>query len=164
MSKGFVPPLTDETGMLRPLESGDLATTLSWRNHPDSRQWFLSSNEIRPDEHQAWFLAYSQRDNDMVFILEFEGAAVAQVSLYNIAEDHAEFGRLLVDPTRRGRGHAGRAIGLCLRVAAERLNLRQVTLEVKRENIAAIQAYARAGFVETSRTEDGIIHMQKELS
>lgn len=146
MTAVVLPPLREDDAELRMLTADDLPTTLAWRNHDDSRAWFHSTARISPEDHRAWFERYLGKDDDYVFVLDIDGTAVAQVSLYDVADGAAEFGRLLVDPEARGRGHSHRATGLCLRVADEVLGLHSVYLEVKRDNARAIRAYEAAGF------------------
>ena len=143
-------PIVDGDATLRMLAEADLATTMAWRNHPESRGWFHSTDEISAEQHAEWFRRYLGRDDDYVFVLEIAGARVAQVSLYDIRDGAAEFGRLLVDPAARGRGVSHRAVALCLRFASDALGLRELHLEVKRDNARAIRAYEAAGF----RTDD----------
>jgi RimJ/RimL family protein N-acetyltransferase len=146
MTAGTIAPLVDADVSLRMLESTDLPATLAWRNHADSRAWFHSTDPITETQHRDWFARYLERDDDYVFVLDAGGVPVAQVSLYDIADGSAEFGRLLVDPAARGRGLSHRAIALCLRVADEVLLLERVHLEVKRDNVRAIRGYEVAGF------------------
>lgn len=163
MTKAVVAPLVDGETTIRPLERHDLPLTLAWRNHPESRAWFHSTELIAPEQHEAWFGKYCDRLDDFVFIVEISREPVAQVALYDIADGRAEFGRLLVDPGARGRGISHIATGLCLRIADEALMLDEVHLEVKRDNSRAIVAYERAGFVvdpDTSGT-DGSLKMRR---
>ncbi len=163
MTSAGMRPFVDGDASLRMLVDADLPQTLAWRNHADSRYWFLSTDEISEDQHRAWFSRYLARSDDYVFIMEVDGRPLAQVSLYGIAAGEAEFGRLLVDPDERGRGLAHRATQLCLRVAAEELALHRLVLEVKGDNEPALRAYHRAGFAERHRSPDGVVHMEIEL-
>lgn len=160
MTSASFAPLARGAARLRLLETSDLTTTLAWRNHPDSRPWFLTSDAITPEGHAAWFRNYLEREDDYLFMVEQDGARVAQVSLYRIepALGRAEFGRLLVDPERRGRGVSHLATELCLE-AAQQLGIHTLTLEVKADNTRAIRAYERAGFVATGPASGKLITM-----
>lgn len=154
-----LPVVDDGNIRLRPLREADLPVTRAWRNHPDSREWFLSTALVTEEGHEGWYRGYLGRTDDAVFIVEADGAPVAQVSLSDIAvaEGTAEFGRLLVDPDRRGQGISHLATALCIR-AAEQLGLRVLTLEVKASNARALRAYERAGFVRAGEA-DGVVAM-----
>lgn len=145
---GQLPPLRDGDAVLRSLAEADLPLTLAWRNHEASRRWFHSDAEIAWDGHLAWFQRNRDRTDDLVFILDIDDVPAAQVSLYDIEGGSAEFGRLLVDPARRGQGTGTRATQLCLRMADEVLGLRDLRLEVKAENEPAIRIYRELGFRE----------------
>lgn len=159
MTSRGIDPIVDGNAVLRPLRADDLPTTLEWRNHPDSRRWFLTTEPIEPEQHRQWFERYLEREDDHVFIVELDGRPAAQVALSDLARPRAEFGRLLVDPDQRGQGLAHRATELCLRAAREQLGLTEIVLEVKHDNAPAVRAYERAGFVETER-HDGIVRMR----
>jgi aminoglycoside 6'-N-acetyltransferase len=146
MTSAAFDPLAADDAVLRLLEAGDLDLTRAWRNDPDSRAWFHDGAAIEPEGHLAWFRAYLTRDDDYVFMVEIAGRPVAQVSLYDIRESSAEFGRLLVDPGARGGGLSHRVVALTLQ-AAERLGVDHLHLEVKKDNVRAIRAYEKAGFV-----------------
>lgn len=146
MTSATLDPLVEGDAQLRALAFSDLETTLGWRNHGDSRIWFHSTGTVSAELHREWFDRYLERANDYMFILEVSGSAVAQASLYDVVSDSAEFGRLLVDPARRGQGLSHRVLALCLRVADEVLALSEIHLEVKRDNAPAIRAYVAAGF------------------
>lgn len=165
MTSAILEPVFNEEATLRPLTKADLPSTLAWRNHEDSRLWFHSTESITQVQHDDWFARYLDRDNDYVFILELAGEPVAQSAIYDVADNAAEFGRLLVDPAKRGLGLSHRAIALSLRVADELLLLTQVHLEVKSSNARAIRAYEAAGFRrDSTRTgHDGSLVMVRTI-
>jgi RimJ/RimL family protein N-acetyltransferase len=154
MTSAAIDPLVDDDAILRMLALSDLPSTLAWRNHDESRRWFHSTDTISEDQHRAWFDRYLARDDDYVFVVDVAGVPVAQTAVYDIAGGSAEFGRLLVDPNRRGRGLSHRAITLSLRAADELLGLDHLYLEVKPDNTRAIRGYRAAGFA-VDRAREG---------
>ena len=164
MNPKSVEPVLAHGVTLRPLNEDDLPTTLAWRNHPDSRQWFLTTDEITWDQHRQWFENYLVKADDVVFVLDDGERLVAQVALYNLDDQSAEFGRLLVAPEARGQGLSHVAVELCLRVADEQLRLDNVVLEVRQDNARAIAAYERAGFVRDDsarRAADTVVYVRR---
>jgi diamine N-acetyltransferase len=149
---------------LRPLAEADLDLTLSWRNRDDVRIWFRTSQRIEPSQHRAWFAQYASKDDDLVFVVEFEGAPVGQASVYHIdrADRTAEVGRFITAPEARGRGLMDRACEELLRFCADVLQLGSVYLEVKEDNDRAIGLYLRHGFKEEGR-RDGFVRMRRTL-
>ncbi|MFM9876665.1 MAG: GNAT family N-acetyltransferase [Rhodoglobus sp.] len=164
MTNRSIPPLHEGEATLRALTLEDLPHTLAWRNHPDSRVWFHSTETIAPQQHVDWFEKYLLRDDDYVFVVDVAGEPRAQAALYHLTAEGAEFGRLLVDPSSRGLGLAHLTIRLCLRAAREVFGMPRLTLEVKHDNLAARRAYERAGFVEVRRDADGVVQMELLLN
>jgi RimJ/RimL family protein N-acetyltransferase len=163
MTKIYIPPIDDGRIRLRTLEEADLPMTLRWRNQDHIRKWFIHSEVISPESHQAWFKQYQLRNDDFVFIIEdvqiFYGP-VGQVSLYNInwIQKQAEFGRLLIGHEEaKGKGIAKRAAALLLEYARNHLGLQEFTLEVMSDNTPAIAIYQAVGFLPFSQRDNLII-------
>jgi len=145
---------------LRPLREGDLVETLRWRNR--SREQFASTEEIAPSTHSRWFSEYLLRDDDFVWVGELEDGTIAsQVSIYQIGNGSAQFGRLLVAPELRRRG-LGIYTLLGAVVMARLLNVRKLWLSVKRDNARAIKIYEICGFHPFRQTNE-IVLMERWL-
>jgi RimJ/RimL family protein N-acetyltransferase len=163
VTKRKVPTLEGSRIALRLLEQADLPLTLSWRNQDQIRKWFLNPTVITMDGHSTWFERYQELDNDFIFIIlakELENLPVGQISLYRINWDTktAEFGRLMIGASRaRGKGLAKEATHLLLNYGFNVMGLKEIILEVKQDNEAAIAIYRTTGFRETSRENDLVI-------
>lgn len=163
--KRTVYPIEDERVILRLLEKNDLPLTLSWRNQDHIRKWFLNSDVISQQTHNAWFERYAALDNDFVFIIlakDLNNVSVGQISLYDIDWNvgGAEYGRLMIGhPEARGKGCARHATNLVLRIGFEQLGLQEIHLEVKEENFLAQRIYLDCGFVETYK-RDRLVQMK----
>ena len=166
MAKRHIAPLVSGRVRLRLLAAGDLPMTLGWRNQDHIREWFLHSAVVSASQHEAWFRAYLERDDDFVFVIEETETLqrpVGQVSLYHVdaALGRAEFGRLLIgDPAARGLGLAKLATEVVVAQAFAACGLDEVYLEVKEANRRALGLYAACGFGETRRG-DGLVHMTR---
>ena len=149
---------------LRLIEASDLETTLSWRNREDARVWFKNSNHLTLEQHRTWFHRYHDKDDDYLFIVEFDGKPAGQASIYDIQWDtgSAEIGRFLVAPEAAGKGYINRACNALLQISRRNLGLKSLFLEVYESNARAIRLYQRNGFVEKSRS-NGLIHMVRSL-
>jgi diamine N-acetyltransferase len=164
VAKRRLPPIEGDRIILRLLELDDLPLTLSWRNQDEIRKWFLNTAIIPADGHFAWFERYRELDNDFVFLIlakDLNNAPVGQISLYDIDWDAktAEFGRLMIgEPRAKGRGIAKKATRLLLDHCFGVMKLKEITLEVKENNEAAIAIYQSTGFSETARG-NGLIMM-----
>lgn len=165
MKKQYIPPIENETVVLRMLEESDLPLTLSWRNQEHIRQWFLTTDVIPLEKHLAWFQRYQSLDNDFVFVIlskELNLKPVGQISLYAIDWNSliGEYGRLMIgDPQARGKGLAKSASLVLLEIGFNILGLRQIVLEVKQDNFPAISIYQSIGFLKTG-LENGLVKMQ----
>jgi RimJ/RimL family protein N-acetyltransferase len=164
VTKRKLSPIENERAILRLLERDDLPLTLAWRNQDHVRKWFLNTDVILEEKHVAWFERYKELDCDFVFIIlakELGNIPVGQVSLYDIDWNAgaAEFGRLLVgEPLAKRKGYAKDATRLILKYGFETLGLKNIMLEVKDSNEAAISIYRTIGFTETSK-KNGLIVM-----
>lgn len=166
ISKGALPIIHGERLFLRPLTSSDLPMTLSWRNQDEIRRWFFHSEIITPEQHQAWFESYRQKDDDFVFIIEEKvslNRAVGQAALYQIDWERmrAEFGRFLIgDPEARGMRLAKEATEALLTFAETDLGMQEVYLRVYATNLAALHLYRACGF-SVAENRDSVICMTR---
>ncbi|MCI5147705.1 MAG: GNAT family N-acetyltransferase, partial [Candidatus Electrothrix sp. AR3] len=112
------------------------------------RKWFFNSNIITFKNHELWFERYAKK-NEFVFIIEYYGNPVGQVSLYNIDKSlkKAEYGRLIIgEPHALKKGIARKATSLLLDKAFNEWRILEVYLEVFLSNTDAIAVYCECGF------------------
>jgi RimJ/RimL family protein N-acetyltransferase len=134
------------------LEESDLPMTLKWRNQDQIRRWFIHSEIISMEQHQEWFNKYIQLENDYVFIIEDNlhlQKPIGQISLYNITwiEKRAELGRLMIgDVEARCKGFAKQSAQLLVCLAFIQLHLKELYLEVFKNNSTAVAIYKKCGF------------------
>ncbi|MFC1649273.1 GNAT family N-acetyltransferase [Patescibacteria group bacterium] len=136
---------------LRPLEKDDIEILRIWRNA--SRKSFLSSHAISQSKQKKWFLNYQNNERDIVFVIENNlGESVGAVSLYDFEPDisQVEYGRLIIDPKRRGKGHAHAATKCLVNYAFKSLGYRTIYLEVLKSNKIALELYKKIGFEQGS--------------
>jgi RimJ/RimL family protein N-acetyltransferase len=166
MTKRDIGRIEDARIILRLIQKSDLPLTLSWRNSDDIRQWFLTTDVIRAERHREWYQRYEGLDNDFVFIIlskEMGLQPVGQISLYAIdwIRSIGEYGRLMIgDKQARGKGYAKSASLLLFKISFEIFGLKQILLEVKQDNHAAISLYHSLGFFETD-INNGLVRMSK---
>ncbi|MGB4780335.1 GNAT family N-acetyltransferase [Microbacterium sp.] len=94
-------------------------------------------------------------------VVEASGALVGHFDL-GIAGELGRLGRVIVDPALRGQGLAGRIVNLAVAEAA-RLGAERVRLNVISDNLPALRAYRRAGFLAQPPDHDrtGITVMER---
>jgi RimJ/RimL family protein N-acetyltransferase len=142
---------------LREVTLADAPELYRWRMDPTSRPMFRSTAPVPYETHLDFVARYFQAGNtDRWFVIEHQGAPVGSIVLYNLdtARGEAEWGRLVVDPERRARGHASRALALLVRHARD-LGLRRLRCEVLAGNAHAEALYRETGFQETGVLDAG---------
>lgn len=150
--KRNIPPKFGRGICLRLIETKDLHFTLSWRNRPEARMWFKSSQQISESQHKAWFTAYELKDDDFVFIVELAGIPIGQVSIYDIdcQNKKAEIGRFVVSPEFQGKGLMFLACLELLDLAFSEFDMRMVYLDVLAHNSRARKLYSSLGFYDAT--------------
>lgn len=157
-------PFQSQGVTLRPIGESDLQSTLEWRNREDARRWFKTSAPLAWADHHAWFQKYGTRVDDYLFIVEAQGQAVGQASVYHInhSTQSAEVGRFLVSPEYSGRGYIDQACAALITLCREQFNLNYLFLEVFEENQRAIRLYKHHGFVQ-ELSQGGLLRMGLRL-
>ena len=142
---------------LREVTRADADRLYEWRMDPETRQMFRDTQPVPYDAHVRFLERYFEANNhDRWFVIEAHGTPVGALALYDIRDDgRAEWGRLLIDPARRGRGYARRATRLML-AYARAAGLTEVHCEILDENLASLRVNRAEGFVDVDeRTIDG---------
>lgn len=119
------------------------------RNHEENRKWFLSEEKISLRSQREWFQKYLLAENEYMFsILDESKIFIGGCGLYGIDKDRGkgEFGRIAIEPERKFAGYGYLATVAAVRIAKEELGLKELLLEVKRNNISAQKMYMKAGF------------------
>ncbi|OPX18985.1 MAG: hypothetical protein BZ151_11740 [Desulfobacca sp. 4484_104] len=138
---------------LRLISQKEIELIRQWRNQDHIRVWFKYAEIISPAKHKAWWEAYQQRDNDLMFIIwqKAQTRPIGTVALYDIDLNagSAEFGRLLIAAAdHRGKGLAQEASQVLIDWARQELSLTRIYLEVHMHNAPAIAIYKKLGFSE----------------
>ncbi len=136
--------------LLRPLCHDDIEYLRHWRNNLEETRFLRPIGIISPEKQEQWFQNYLLDPREITFaIVETKELKriVGSVSIYEIEDDRAEFGKIRVgDPAAHGKGIGRTATVLALAVGFERLGLQKITACVHRENIAARSNDLRVGF------------------
>jgi RimJ/RimL family protein N-acetyltransferase len=148
------PLLSGAATALRPLRMSDRAKSVQWRNDPEIRDGVLGYRLPITEAMEAdWINAVLKDRSRARVILGIEdkrdGALVGFVYLHNIDwfARHAEFGILIGEPDRRGRGLAREALALVAEYAFAVLNMQRLHLRAVAVNKRALRLYRRFGFV-----------------
>lgn len=142
---------------LREVTRADAGDLYRWRMDERSRPMFRSVDPVPFDVHRAFMERYFAEGNtDHWFVIEAGGVPVGTITLYHLSADghEAEWGRLVVDPDRRGQGYGRRALALLI-AHARAAGVRKLRCEVLETNAVAASLYTEAGFRRTGVEEAG---------
>src|SRR5215831_18888714 len=152
-----LPPdmLAGHLARLRPLRAADRTTSVRWRNDPDIRDNILGYRFPITEAMEAeWVDAVLKDQSRSRIVLAIEdksdGAFVGFVYLNNIDwfSRNAEFGILIGERSRHGKGLARDALALIVDYAFEMLNLHKLYLRVVAFNKRALRLYSAFGFAQ----------------
>jgi RimJ/RimL family protein N-acetyltransferase len=147
--------LSGRVTVLRPLRATDRAISVRWRNDPEIRDNILGYRFPITEAMEAdWIDAVLKDQTRTRIVLAIEdktdGACVGFVYLNNIDwfARNAEFGILIGERNRHGKGLAKEALCLVAGYAFETLNLHKLYLRVVAFNKRALALYRAFGFME----------------
>lgn len=143
--------LRGERLSLRPFGPEYLTQTRKWVADPEVARWILPAWPLLPASWDEWLRrVYSSPDSVHFAIVLHDGRHIGNCSLHTIRweEKTAELGIVLGEKDCWGQGYGPEALRLLLRYAFSDLGLSRVVLHVHKDNIRAIRAYQKVGFVE----------------
>ena len=147
--------LAGKAVVLRPLRVADRIKSMRWRNDPDVRDGILGYRFPVTEEMEAdWVDAVLKDQSRTRVVLAIEdktdSALVGFVYLNNIYwfARNAEFGMLIGERDRQGKGLARETLELVANYAFGTLNLHKIYLRVVAFNKRALNLYRTFGFAE----------------
>ena len=147
--------LAGRVALLRPLRASDRAISVRWRNDAEIRDNVLGYRFPITEEMEAQWVEEVLKDRSRTRVVlaiedKADGVFVGFVYLNNIDwfARNAEFGILVGERSRQGRGLAKDALALVAGYAFRTLNLNRLYLRVVSFNKRALRLYRSFGFVE----------------
>ncbi|WIM05116.1 MAG: GNAT family N-acetyltransferase [Candidatus Nitricoxidivorans perseverans] len=161
------PFLVGEKVYLRGLEETDLdGPYFQWLNDQDSDEF--TTHALWPNSRckmQSFFDKVSDSTRDLVLAIVEKATDrhVGNIGLHEINWIHrkATLAILIGEADSRGKGFGTEAVDLLVAHAFGRLNLHRVELGVRADNMAAIRAYANAGFREEGLFREALLSRGK---
>lgn len=130
---------------LRILDASDMEDLYSWRNHPLVRKKSFRSDPLSWEEHQRWFKRKSESPDTTIYIGYYQGNKVGMIRFDNGSESIKV--SVMMSPDFMGRNLGSKLIQLGVKTIMETKGLgRIITAEIKKNNIASIKAFEKAGF------------------
>jgi len=143
---------------IRPLLTSDTERTFLWSNDPElwkfsKARWNACSDK---DMEFNWirFLLEKTTDRYFAICLNLSDQHIGNVQLTNITAQTARCCVIIGEKLLWGRGLATRAIMLISDYAFNYKKLEQLFVEIHRQNIAAMIAYKKCGFVKYGENRD----------
>ena len=133
------------------MEACDINDLFNWRNHSDVRKNSFNSDLISWDEHEKWFKSKLQDTESVIYIAYYEKTKVGSIRF----EDKGDAIKvsIMLNPDFLGKGLGSEVIRLGKdRFINEKRPCKPIIAEVKKDNIASIKVFQKAGFKESHFT------------
>lgn len=130
---------------LRKAIQDDCHKVFEWRNHPEIRRNFFDPSPLSWTEHQQWFLKAISSANVALLIGKSQDNPVG-VLRYDFKGEQATVSIYVIP------GFSGRRIGIqMLQVGSNWIKknypkVKKIIAEIKKDNIASVRAFQKAGF------------------
>ena len=153
--------LTGERIYLRLMGVSDVTEEYcSWLNDPEVNR-FLETKSATIDGLRA-YIAQKSGQSDILFFgifLKDSDKHIGTMTLRGIdlTAGKATIAMMIGDKNFWGKGLIGEAMRLLIDYAFQKLGLGEINLGVLAQNVSAVRAYEKMGFVETGKSGDEII-------
>ena len=143
--------ITEADLRIRNLEADDINDLFDWRNNPDVRKNSFNTNPISWDEHNKWFETMNKDLNTTNYIACWEGNKIGSIRFEN--KDIAIKVSVMLNPDFIGKGFGSKLIkvGTEKFINKKKIN-KPIIAEIKKDNIASIKVFQKAGFKESHVT------------
>jgi RimJ/RimL family protein N-acetyltransferase len=146
---------------LRSPERTDIPKFVEWLNDPDVRTGLLLYLPLSLDAEQKWFdnmLTMPAEEQPLVIEIQDqdEWKMIGNIGLHKIDQRcrSAEVGIFIGEKSLWNQGYGTKAMQLILKHGFETLNLNRIMLDVFADNLGAIRAYEKCGFVHEGRKRE----------
>ena len=136
---------------IRELHKDDIEFLRVLRNRSVNRKSFIYEKEISCESQQIWFNSYLKNFQDYMYsvVRKSDDSIIGFAAIYDINNNEAEFGRLIVDKDKYNQPGLGKFIlKYLINIARDEFHLQKLKLEVFADNIPALKIYEQCGFKE----------------
>lgn len=154
---------------LRAMEREDVKHYYAWVNDPEVTHGLALYLPMSNVDEERWFERVTQGDpNEKPLAIEVRDGVpsgadhgwklIGNCGVFSIewVNSSAELGIMIGEKSAWNKGYGTEVMTLLLRHCFETLNLNRVFLRVYAENLRAIRAYQKAGFVEEGRLRQAV--------
>ena len=140
---------------IRELLKDDIEFLRVLRNRSVNRKTIKRKFLMKVKFYQIWFNSYLKNFQDYMYsvVRKSDDSIIGFAAIYDINNNEAEFGRLIVDKDKYNQPGLGKFIlKYLINVARDKFHLQKLKLEVFADNIPALKIYEQCGFKEYDRT------------
>ena len=133
---------------LKPLTLKHFWLMFSWANNPKASEMTRDFKKVAFLEHIKWFFGVYRNNTHLVEIIydSYSNRPVGYAQLID-SSGHAEFRIKIPESKNRNLGYGSQTLESML-VLAKQIGIRQVHLQVRQDNYAAIGLYVKFGFIQ----------------
>jgi ribosomal-protein-alanine N-acetyltransferase len=137
--------------VLRPVEHGDILVIAKWLNDPVvTHTMFYGQLPMSEEQVEAMIMGQVRSPANTVFMVETtSGISIGFAGLYDIhlTARKASFRILIGETDHWKKGFGTEVTEMLTFYGFDRLNLNRISLGVTADNVGAVRAYEKAGFV-----------------
>jgi len=139
---------------LKPVTLSDSVKYSELRNGDETYKWFFAGKKYEEPEVEQWLERVLSKGDHLYFAIEGD-EIIGTVAMYNIENNIAEAGRIIVAEKYRGKGHGVEMLNLLSKQAKE-IKLGKLYAFIKKDNIASIRTFKKAGYEQQDEFDDRV--------
>ena len=137
--------------ILKNVKTSDMLDLFKWRNHPAVRKNSFNTKPILYAEHKKWFREKVKDQKCVMYVAYCTGKKIGSIRFENGKEGVKT--SVILNPDYWGKGFGSRLIRLATeKFASENKPDKPIIAEIKKDNIASIRAFQKAGYKESHLT------------
>jgi RimJ/RimL family protein N-acetyltransferase len=148
---------------LRAVEHEDVRKFHAWVNDPEVTRSLALYLPMSYTDEENWFNSLAKRDQkEKPLAIEIRKGKnwklIGNCGVFDLdsVSSSAELGIMIGDKSEWNKGYGSEVMGMLVDHCFETLNLNRVSLKVYTENIRAVRAYEKAGFVLEGRLREAV--------
>lgn len=133
---------------IRDIDESDAEDLFEWRNHPEARKNSFNTAPLIFKEHEKWFKRKIKNPDTTIYMACCGNDKIGSIRF----EDNGEVKKVSVtlNPKFAGKGLGSKIIRVGTgKFISEKKPGKPVVAEIKRDNMASIKAFEKAGFKES---------------
>ena len=135
--------------ILRPVMEDDLELLRQWRNSATISKYLRKIEYITSERQIVWYRDLLLNPDSYYWTITEKGKAIGALSIYNIADNVAEIGRIMIgDVSSQGKGYGYKSLIMAMKIGFLLLQVKSYNLTVHKENNVALHIYQKTGFHE----------------